>query len=65
MSTTASSGAPAKAKQRPGDAIFSGLSTISGVLIFVILAAVAAFLLYQAVPALQACLLYTSDAADE
>jgi len=54
VSTTASSGAPAKAKQRPGDAIFSGLSTISGVLIFVILAAVAAFLLYQAVPALQA-----------
>ena len=39
---------------QPGDRIFSGLATGSGVLILVVLAAVAAFLLIQAAPALVA-----------
>ena len=43
-----------KAVTRPGDAIFKGLSTASGLVILAILAGVAAFLLWQAWPALVA-----------
>lgn len=40
-----------KAKQRPGDRVFSASTTIAGVLILVALAAVAVFLLAESVPA--------------
>lgn len=43
-----------KAVRRPGDRIFSALSTASGILILTILAGVAAFLIWQAWPALTA-----------
>ncbi|WP_245901005.1 phosphate ABC transporter permease subunit PstC [Prauserella shujinwangii] len=41
-----------RAPQRPGDRVFSGLSTGAGVLILVVLAGVAAFLVAEAWPAL-------------
>ncbi|WP_116046338.1 phosphate ABC transporter permease subunit PstC [Amycolatopsis palatopharyngis] len=41
-------------RQRPGDRIFAGASTGSGILILVVLAGVAAFLLVEAWPALMA-----------
>jgi phosphate transport system permease protein len=44
---------PAKPVVRPGDRIFSGLATGSGIFIIVLIAAVAAFLVLRAVPALQ------------
>ncbi|WP_216211320.1 phosphate ABC transporter permease subunit PstC [Amycolatopsis aidingensis] len=43
-----------RARQRPGDRVFSGLSTGAGVLILVVLAGVATFLLVEAWPALVA-----------
>lgn len=43
-----------RAKTRPGDRIFSGGSTLAGVLILVALAAVAVFLIAQSIPALVA-----------
>ena len=43
-----------RAKQRPGDRIFSGTALTSGSLILAILAAVAAFLIIESVPALTA-----------
>ena len=43
-----------KPVRRPGDSIFKGLSTGSGVVILAILAGVAAFLLWQAWPAIVA-----------
>lgn len=43
-----------RARQRPGDRVFAGLSTGSGVLILAILAGVAAFLVTEAWPALWA-----------
>jgi phosphate transport system permease protein len=52
--TTADRQRQAKAPQRPGDRIFSGLSTGAGVLILVMLAGVAAFLVIEAWPALTA-----------
>ena len=42
----------ARDKKRFGDALFKGVSTFSGIMIFVILAAVASFLTWQALPAL-------------
>ncbi|NLJ54540.1 MAG: phosphate ABC transporter permease subunit PstC [Intrasporangiaceae bacterium] len=61
MSTTAQPPAPTAASPtadkpvvRPGDKIFAGLSTASGVMILVTLVGVAAFLLWQAWPALVA-----------
>ncbi|CDQ45249.1 MULTISPECIES: phosphate ABC transporter permease subunit PstC [Mycolicibacterium] len=41
------------AKVRPGDRIFSGLATGSGVLVIAIIAAIGFFLLWRAIPALQ------------
>ena len=54
--TTAPSAAPPAQKPitRPGDKIFAGLSTASGVLILATLVGVAGFLLWQAWPALTA-----------
>jgi phosphate transport system permease protein len=49
MSTSAP--APIRAKQRPGDRIFSGGALAAGSIILAILAAVTAFLLLQSVPA--------------
>lgn len=43
--------APARAKLRPADRIFSGSTTVAGVLILVALAAVAVFLIAQSIPA--------------
>lgn len=43
-----------KGKKRPGDTIFSGLATTSGVVILVTLAAVAIFLIAQSIPAIVA-----------
>lgn len=51
MSTTTSPQAAPRAKQRPGDIVFSRTSLIAGVLILVILAGVAIFLVGQALPA--------------
>ena len=42
---------PIRAKQRPGDRIFSSSTSIAGILILVALAAVAVFLLAESVPA--------------
>lgn len=47
-------GAPAKVVTRPGDRIFSGLATGSGVLIVLMIVAIGAFLLAQAIPSLAA-----------
>lgn len=47
-----------KAKQRPGDRVFSGVALWAGILILVVLAAVATFLLAQSVPA------FTADPQD-
>ncbi|MQA60553.1 MAG: phosphate ABC transporter permease subunit PstC [Actinophytocola sp.] len=44
----------AQVRERPGDRIFSGLSTGAGVLILVVLASVASFLLIEAWPAFMA-----------
>jgi phosphate transport system permease protein len=46
--------APIKAKQRPGDRIFSGTALGAGTLILVVLAAVAVFLIVQSFPAFKA-----------
>ena len=57
MSTTTPTRPPAATnavRQRPGDRVFKGVATASGLTILVILAGVAAFLLYQAFPALVA-----------
>jgi phosphate transport system permease protein len=62
MSTTLEPGAPTPADTgtdikgsavRPGDRIFRGLSTASGVLILVTMAAIAVFLIWKAIPSLQ------------
>lgn len=44
--------APIRAKQRPGDRVFSGSAVFAGSMILVTLAAVALFLIIQSVPAL-------------
>lgn len=49
--TTTAGRTPLKAKERPGDRIFSTSTIVAGSLILAILAAVAAFLLVQSVPA--------------
>jgi phosphate transport system permease protein len=51
---TRATAAPARAKLRPADRIFSGSTTVAGVLILVALAAVAIFLIAQSIPALVA-----------
>ena len=43
-----------KAKQRPGDRVFSGSAVFAGSMILVTLAAVAIFLIVQSIPALVA-----------
>jgi phosphate transport system permease protein len=48
---TRATAAPARAKLRPADRIFSGSTTVAGVLILVALAAVAVFLIAQSIPA--------------
>ncbi|HWS51454.1 MAG TPA: phosphate ABC transporter permease subunit PstC [Microbacterium sp.] len=50
--------APIKAKQRPGDRVFSGSALGAGIIILIVLAAVATFLIIQSLPAFQ---LDTSD----
>ncbi|MFB2585689.1 phosphate ABC transporter permease subunit PstC [Herbiconiux liukaitaii] len=45
---------PIKAKQRPGDAIFSASTVVAGSLILVVLAAVAIFLIAESIPAFTA-----------
>ncbi|WP_168582358.1 phosphate ABC transporter permease subunit PstC [Gephyromycinifex aptenodytis] len=52
--TTQTAGPPKTGVRRPGDRIFSGLSTASGIFILAILAGVATFLMWQAWPALVA-----------
>ncbi|MGI6879305.1 phosphate ABC transporter permease subunit PstC [Microbacterium sp. gxy059] len=47
------SSTPTKAKQRPGDRIFSGTALAAGIIILITLAAVAVFLIIQSVPALK------------
>jgi phosphate transport system permease protein len=54
---TASAAPRIRAKQRPGDRIFSGATVTAGSIIVVILAAVAIFLVAQSIPAVTA----TSD----
>lgn len=51
MTSTAVDTAPIKAKQRPGDRIFSGSAVLAGSLILAVLAAVASFLIVQSIPA--------------
>lgn len=51
MSTTR---VPSRTKQRPGDRIFSGSTTLAGSLILIALAAVAVFLVAESIPALTA-----------
>jgi len=56
MTTAVEPGAPTtghtiKAKQRPGDRVFSTLTVVAGGLILAVLAAVAIFLLIQSIPA--------------
>ncbi|MGV3711567.1 phosphate ABC transporter permease subunit PstC [Pseudolysinimonas sp.] len=53
MTTTAAAGR-IRAKQRPGDRVFSTTAVTAGILILATLAAVAIFLIVQAVPALTA-----------
>ncbi|WP_068396790.1 phosphate ABC transporter permease subunit PstC [Kribbia dieselivorans] len=54
MSTSTAPSSPPKAVRRPGDRIFSGLSTSAGIVILAALALVAIFLIIQAMPALLA-----------
>lgn len=49
--TSSTAAGPIRAKQRPGDRVFSGSALIAGSLILAVLAAVAAFLVWQSVPA--------------
>jgi phosphate transport system permease protein len=57
-SPTATTNTRVKAKQRPGDSIFSSSTYIAGSLILAILAAVAGFLVYESIPA------FTTDPED-
>ncbi|MCU1637708.1 MAG: pstC [Microbacteriaceae bacterium] len=50
-SSAASTARPVRAKQRPGDRVFSGGALAAGSLILAVLAAVAAFLVLQSIPA--------------
>jgi len=52
--TTAVAATTIKARQRPGDRIFSGASVVAGSLILAVLAMVALFLLWQSLPAFTA-----------
>jgi len=49
--TTTAAATTIKARQRPGDRVFSGATVVSGSLILAVLAAVAIFLLIESIPA--------------